>query len=362
MKAKLILENGTVFQGESFGAAQDRMCELLFNTSMVGYQEILTDPSYIGKGVVMTYPLIGNYGVNAESVESGRCWAEAMIVRRVCPRGSNFRCEGTLDAYMAANQVTGICGVDTRALTRILRDQGSMNALITTREDLNMEDVMAQLKAYRVRHCVSQVSRTAAETIEAAEPVARVALYDLGVKNSLIRELTSRNCSVTLLPANTPAQAVLDGGYDGVLLSNGPGDPHDADCEAIVEEIRKLYAAQIPMMGIDLGHQLLALANGAAAEKMTYGHNGNQPVRELSSGRVYITSQSHGYTLKGDSIDQTRAQISYVNANDGSVEGLEYSNGCAFSVQFNPETIEGPTNTGFLFDRFVKKMGGNHRA
>ncbi len=360
MKAKLILENGAVFQGESFGAVQDRVCELVFNTSMVGYQEILTDPSCIGQGIVMTYPLIGNYGVNSEDVESGRCWAEALIVRRVCPRGSNFRCEKTLDAYMADNYVTGICGVDTRALTRILRDQGSMNGLITTRDEIDKDEAMAQLKNYRVSDCVKKVTRQKAGTFTAADPTARVAIYDFGVKNSLIRELTARGCSITVFPAYTPAQTVLEGGYDGVLLSNGPGDPHDAACTLIVEEIRKLFEAQIPTFGIGLGHQLLALANGAESFRMRYGHHGNQSVRELSSGRVYITAQGHGYTIQPSSINTSRAQISYVNANDGSVEGLEYGN--AFSVQFYPETIEGPASTGFLFDRFINMMGGNHRA
>lgn len=359
MKATLILENGVTFQGTSMGSTADCVCEMVFNTSMAGYQEILTDPSYAGQGVVMTYPLIGNYGVNSEDDESRQPWAAAMIVRRLSPRGSNFRNEGTLDDYLKAHSITGICGVDTRAITRMLRDQGTMNGLITVEENPNVESKLNLIRAYRVQGTVEKTTRSQLQVYPGDGP--RVALLDLGVKENMIRSLHNRGCEVTVFPAHTPAQLILDGGFDGVMLSNGPGDP--ADNVQIIEELKKLYDSDMVVFAVCLGHQLMALATGATTEKLKYGHRGgNHPVRDMDAGRVYITSQNHGYVVKAESVDPNVAEISHVNVNDGTVEGLKYKNGRVFTVQFHPEASPGPKDTGYLFDRFIEKMEGKKHA
>ena len=355
MKATLILENGSIFCGTSMGSAADCICEMVFNTSMAGYQEILTDPSYAGQGVVMTYPLIGNYGVNSEDSESRNPWAAAMIVRRHSPRGSNFRNEGTLDDYLKAHRITGICGVDTRAITRMLRDQGTMNGMITVEETADLEQKLRMIRAYRVQGTVEKTTRSRVQVYPGDGP--RVALLDLGVKENMIRSLQNRGCEVTVFPAHTPAEVILEGGFDGVMLSNGPGDP--ADNVEIIGEVKKLYEADIPIFAVCLGHQLMALATGATTEKLKYGHRGgNHPVRDMAEGRVYITSQNHGYVVKADSVSPDVAEISHVNVNDGTVEGLRYRNGRVFTVQFHPEASPGPKDTGYLFDRFIENMKG----
>lgn len=356
MKATLILANGSVFRGQSIGAAADCVCEMVFNTSMTGYQEILTDPSYAGQGIVMSYPLIGNYGVNHEDNESLRPWASALVVRHLAPRGSNFRCEGDLDAYLKEYGITGIEGVDTRALTRILRSQGTMNGMITCAEHFHVEDCLARIRAYRVAGTVERVTRSAPQVYPAvAEQRLRVALMDYGVKQNMIRCLQDRGCQVTVYPAQTPARTILEGGYDGVMLSNGPGDP--ADNTGIIKEIRALYDSDLPLFAVCLGHQLLALATGASTRKMTFGHRGgNHPVRDVASGRAFITSQNHGYVVTRDSVDPAVADISHVNVNEGSVEGLQYKRPNCFTVQFHPEAAPGPKDTENLFDRFVEMM------
>ncbi len=355
MKATLILENGSVFCGTSMGSAADCICEMVFNTSMAGYQEILTDPSYAGQGVVMTYPLIGNYGVNSEDSESRNPWAAAMIVRRLSPRGSNFRNEGTLDDYLKAHRITGICGVDTRAITRMLRDQGTMNGMITVEETADLEQKLRMIRAYRVQGTVEKTTRSRVQVYPGDGP--RVALLDLGVKENMIRSLQHRGCQVTVFPAHTPARVILEGGFDGVMLSNGPGDP--ADNVEIIGEVKKLYDADIPIFAVCLGHQLMALATGAVTEKLKYGHRGgNHPVRDMAEGRVFITSQNHGYVVKAESVNPDVAEISHVNVNDGTVEGLRYRNGRVFTVQFHPEASPGPRDTAYLFDRFIENMKG----
>ena len=360
MKATLILANGAVFQGESIGACGDRVCEMVFNTSMTGYQEILTDPSYAGQGIVMSYPLIGNYGVNSEDNESGRPWAEAFIVRHLAPRGSNFRCEGTLDNYLKEHDIVGVEGVDTRALTRILRNQGTMNGMITCAEHFNVNDVMEKLRAYRVAGTVEKVSRPVKEIFAPvdSEQRFRVALMDYGVKQNMIDCLRRRGCEVTVYPAHTGADEVLSGGFDGVMLSNGPGDP--ADNTEIIAEIRKLYESDLPIFAVCLGHQLLALATGATTHKMVFGHRGgNHPVKDLEAGRCFITSQNHGYVVDEDSVDPAVAEVSHINVNDGTVEGLKYKRPNCFTVQFHPEASPGPEDTEYLFDRFIANMGGD---
>ena len=363
MKATLILANGSVFEGRSIGTAAERVCEMVFNTSMTGYQEILTDPSYAGQGIVMSYPLIGNYGVNHEDNESSRPWAEALIVRHLARRGSNFRCEGDLDTYLKQNHITGIDGVDTRALTRILRSQGTMNGMITCAEHFSVEDCLKKIRAYEVKGTVEAV--TCKEPVVYAPAVdcgrtVRVALLDYGVKQSMIGCLTNRGCEVTVLPARTGAEAVLKGGFDGVMLSNGPGDP--ADNVEIIAEIKKLYESDLPIFGVCMGHQLLALATGAQTRKMRFGHRGaNHPVRDVRTGRIQITSQNHGYVVTRESVDPAVAEISHVNVNEGSVEGLEYKRPNCFSVQFHPEAAPGPKDTKYLFNRFVDMMKGGDR-
>ena len=358
MKATLILENGSVFQGQSIGAADERVCEMVFNTSMVGYQEILTDPSYAGQGIVMSYPLIGNYGVNHEDNESSRPWAEAFVVRHLSRRGSNFRCEGDLDDYLKTNGITGIQGVDTRALTRILRSQGTMNGMITCAEDFSMEEALEKIRAYRVRGTVERVSRKEVQVYPALKrQKLRVALMDFGVKENMIRCLQERGCEVTVFPAHTTCVEILAGNFDGVMLSNGPGDP--ADNKAIIAEIQDLYASGIPIFAVCLGHQLMALATGAQTRKMRSGHRGaNHPVKDLDGGRVFITCQNHGYVVCAESVDRAVAQVSHINVNEGSVEGLRYTNGNVYTVQFHPEASPGPKDTEYLFDRFVRRMEG----
>lgn len=290
MKATLILENGMTFAGRSIGSGEERICEMVFNTSMTGYQEILTDPSYAGQGIVMSYPLIGNYGVNHEDNESTRPWAEAFIVRHLARRGSNFRCEDGLDSYLKQFHITGIEGVDTRALTRILRSQGTMNGMITCAEHFSVPECLERIRAYRVEGTVERVTRREPQMYPAlGERRLRVALMDYGVKENMIRCLQNRGCEVTVFPARTPAEAVLSGGFDGVMLSNGPGDP--ADNVEIITEVRKLYESELPLFAVCLGHQLLALATGAETRKMRFGHRGGQSPGEGSGARPGLYHQ-----------------------------------------------------------------------
>lgn len=358
MKATLILENGMTFTGESIGATADRICEMVFNTSMVGYQEILTDPSYAGQGIVMSYPLIGNYGVNSEDNESSRPWGEAFVVRHLSRRGSNFRCECDLDDYLKEHGITGIQGVDTRAITRTLRSQGTMNGMITCAEHFSIQDLLEPIRAYRVQGTVERVSREEVQIYPSIpRQKLRVALLDFGVKENMIRCLQVRGCEITVFPAHTTAVEILSGKFDGVMLSNGPGDP--ADNVAIIAEIKELYASGIPIFAVCLGHQLMALATGAKTRKMRFGHRGaNHPVKDLDAGRVFITSQNHGYVVTAESVKPEVAMVSHINVNEGSVEGLRYTNGNVYTVQFHPEASPGPKDTEYLFDRFVRRMEG----
>ena len=359
MKAALILANGAVFHGSAIGAVEDRVCEMVFNTSMTGYQEILTDPSYAGQGVVMSYPLMGNYGVNHEDNESARPWAEALVVRHLSPVGSNFRCEDSLGSYLREHNIVGIEGVDTRALTKLLRSQGTMNGMITCAEHFHVREVMDKLAAYRVSGTVERVTRAEAEVFPAlTEQKFRVAMMDYGVKQNMIECLRKRGCEVTVFPAHTPARDILGGGFDGVMLSNGPGDP--ADNVEIIKEVRALYESDLPIFAVCLGHQLLALATGAKTHKMVFGHRGgNHPVKDLEAGRCFITSQNHGYVVDADTVDPVVAQVSHVNVNDNTVEGLKYKRPNCFTVQFHPEASPGPEDTEYLFDRFIASMGGD---
>lgn len=361
MKAFLILEDGTVFAGSHIGAQKDVVSEIVFNTSMAGYLEVLTDPSYAGQAVCMTYPLIGNYGVCLEDMESKRPWPDGLIVRELSRIPSNFRCDISIQQFLEENGVPGIAGIDTRALTRILREKGTMNGMITTDENFDLEQIIPQLKAYTTGKVVERVSCETKYTLEgAADPASngrglRVALLDLGAKNNIARSLAARGCDVTVYPARTTAEEILADQPDGIMLSNGPGDPKE--CTTIIEEIRKLYETDTPIFAICLGHQLMALATGADTFKMKYGHRGgNHPVKDLATGRVYISSQNHGYVVDMDKLDQKVATPAFINVNDGTNEGLTYTGKNIFTVQFHPEACPGPQDSGFLFDRFIEMM------
>ena len=350
MKRYLTLEDGTTFVGEGFGAAADAVGELVFTTGMCGYIETLTDPSYAGQIVVQTFPMIGNYGIIQSDFE-GKCAVRGYVVHEWCDTPSNFRAAGDLDAYLRSVGVPGIAGIDTRALTRILRECGTMNATITDAVPADL----AAVRAYAVTDAVAAVTCAAATVYPAeGETHYRVALLDFGAKRNIIRSLTARGCTVTVYPASTPAADILAAAPDGVMLSNGPGDP--AENTAIIAEIGKLLG-RVPVFGICLGHQLMALAVGGSTVKLKYGHRGvNQPARDLVGGRTYITSQNHGYAVVGDSLPL--GEVRFVNANDGTCEGIDYPALRAFSVQFHPEACAGPRDTAFLFDRFCDLMKG----
>ena len=355
MKAFLILEDGHVFTGTSIGSQKEVISEIVFNTSMTGYLEVLTDPSYAGQAVVMTYPLIGNYGITPD-MESERPWVDGYIVRELSRIPSNFRCEGTIQDFLKEHDIPGICGIDTRALTKILRDKGTMNGMITTNEDYDLDEILPRLAAYTTGDVVSKVTCAAPKVLPGDGK--RVALLDLGAKRNIAKSLNDRGCEVTIYPADTPAETILAGNPDGIMLSNGPGDPKE--CTEVIKEIKKLYDSDVPIFAICLGHQLMALATGADTHKMKYGHRGgNHPVKDLSTGRVYISSQNHGYVVDVDKLDPSIATPAFVNVNDGTNEGLKYTGKNIFTVQFHPEACPGPQDSGYLFDRFIEMMGGD---
>ncbi|MCR5033452.1 MAG: carbamoyl phosphate synthase small subunit [Lachnospiraceae bacterium] len=377
MKAYLILEDGTVFEGTHIGAEKEVVSEIVFNTSMAGYLEVLTDPSYAGQAVCMTYPLIGNYGICRADMESKKAWPDALIVRELSRTPSNFRSDLSIQEFLEEQGIPGIAGIDTRALTRILREKGTMNGMITTRKQ-EFAQVEPVLKAYTTGKVVEKVTCDKAyvtkgydhilphldENDPAAKPGIvkelngaglKVALMDFGAKNNIIRSLALRGCEVTVYPALTSAEEILSSHPDGIMLSNGPGDPKE--CTSVIEEIKKLYASDVPIFAICLGHQLMALATGADTYKMKYGHRGgNHPVKDLSTGRVYISSQNHGYVVDTDKLDPKIATPAFINVNDQTNEGLTYTGKKIFTVQFHPEACPGPQDTGFLFDRFIRMM------
>ena len=347
----LVLSSGAVFEGLALGAEGEGLGELVFTTNMCGYPETLTDPSYAGQIILQTFPLIGNYGIIPEDFE-GECRARGYVVREACEAPSNFRCQMTLDAFLKERGVPAIMGVDTREITRILREEGVMNALICDSVPADLSD----LRAYAIHGAVAAASVREKQEAPCENARFRVALLDYGAKHNIVRELNKRGCHVTILPHNTAAEDVLAGGYDGVM-PNGPGDPAENTFE--IAQIQKLMG-KLPVFGICLGHQLMALAQGGETVKLKYGHRGaNQPVRDLMSERTLITSQNHGYAVKTDGAPGV---LRYINANDGTCEGLDYPEMNAFSVQFHPEACAGPQDAETLFDRFVSMMGGNAHA
>ena len=380
--AYLILEDGTVFCGKSIGSQREVISEVVFNTSMTGYLEVLTDPSYAGQALVMTYPLIGNYGISIEDMESSRAWPDAFIVRELSRIPSNFRSEDTIQNFLQRYDIPGISGIDTRALTILLREKGTMNGLITTNEysKAQIEDLLPKIRAYTTGKVVEKVTcakkyefTDSGDTVPQPSTVGvrnelseemqrelysrhfRVALLDFGAKRNIVRSLVRRGCRVTVYPAHTSAEEILNDRPDGIMLSNGPGDPKE--CTQIIEEVRKLYDSDVPIFAICLGHQLMALATGGDTYKMKYGHRGgNHPVKDLKTGRVYISSQNHGYVVDVEHIDPSLASPAFSNVNDGTNEGLVYLNKNIFTVQFHPEACPGPQDSGYLFDRFLMMM------
>ena len=396
MKAFLILEDGTVFEGTHIGADREIISEIVFNTSMAGYLEVLTDPSYAGQAVCMTYPLIGNYGVCYDDMESRQAWPDGFIVREISRVASNFRCDCTLEEFLVQQNIPGIAGIDTRQLTRILREKGTMNGCITTNENYSFDELLPKMKAYATGKVVEKVTcpeeytLAGTKNLEDNGPVSglavfdkdaylagkreprpslvtelngaglKVALLDFGAKKNIAESLAARGCEVTVFPANTKAEEILNGGFDGIMLSNGPGDPKD--CGPIIDEVKKLYDSDMTIFAICLGHQLMALATGADTHKLKYGHRGgNHPVKDLKTGRVYISSQNHGYVVDTDKLDPNVAVPAFINVNDGTNEGLAYTGKNIFTVQFHPEACPGPQDSGYLFDRFIRMMRGEEK-
>ncbi|MEG0338756.1 MAG: carbamoyl phosphate synthase small subunit [Oscillospiraceae bacterium] len=361
MKALLILANGIVFEGQSLGEVGTTIGEVVFNTAMAGYEETLTDPSYYGQIITQTYPLVGNYGITGEDAESERIWAFGYIVREACNSPSNWRSQKTLDTYLKEQKIIGISGIDTRSLTRILRESGVVNGAITTEystkeQALADEKLMNLIRQFSVVNAVSSVTTDSIKVFN-DNGKYNIALYDYGAKNNIIRNLVKRDCRVSVLPASTSANELVALKPDGIMLSNGPGDP--AENVEIIKELAFIAKLNIPIFGICLGHQLMALATGAKTVKLKYGHRGvNQPVTDFAHDRTYITSQNHGYAVLGDTVNEDIAKISHINANDKTVEGIRYKNMPCFTVQFHPEASGGPRDTEYLFDEFIELVKG----
>ncbi|MDD7769007.1 MAG: carbamoyl phosphate synthase small subunit [Treponema sp.] len=387
-KAFLVLADGTVFEGQSIGAKGSSIGETVFTTGMTGYLETLTDPSYFGQIVTQTFPLIGNYGIIPEDYESKKSWVRGYIVRELCDLPSNFRCSGDLDSFLKNQNIIGICGIDTRALTKKLREAGVMNGMIISNSDetpIVNDELLAKIKAYRVEKSVETVScsklgirnaelgiddgfikynsiaKTWPETnhniFHIKKPV-RIVLWDFGAKHNIQRELEKRGAEVIVVPYSYTAEDILKLNPDGIMLSNGPGDP--ADNVGVIAEIKKMCDAakegKVVIFGICLGHQMLALARGAKTSKLKYGHRGgNHPVKDMETGRVYISSQNHGYAVENDTLP-SYAKLAFINSNDGTCEGVTYTDIPAFSVQFHPEACGGPHDTNYLFDKFVNMI------
>ncbi|GEK57333.1 carbamoyl phosphate synthase small subunit [Marinococcus halophilus] len=352
MKRKLILENGAVFHGEGIGSERETVGEVVFNTGMTGYQEILSDPSYCDQLVTLTYPLIGNYGINRDDFETMHPSAGGLIIKEAASHPSNFRSIGTLSEWLKEKDIPGLCGIDTRRLTKMIRTAGTLRGRLCT-EEVDEEEAVRELQQWiDSRDQVSRVSTKNA--YHAPGNGKRVVLMDYGAKHGITRNLLSRGCDVFVLPYNATAKEVLALNPDGVMLSNGPGDPEDVP-EA-VKTLRSLVG-EVPVFGICLGHQLLSLACGATSSKLKFGHRGgNHPVKQVKTGRVDITSQNHGYTVDRDSLMGTDLVLTHVNVNDGTVEGVEHREYPAFSVQYHPEACPGPSDANDLFDQFVRLM------
>ncbi|NLZ49322.1 MAG: carbamoyl phosphate synthase small subunit [Clostridiales bacterium] len=354
-KAYLILENGQCFEGQTLGAVGEVIGEIVFTTGMTGYLETLTDQSYYGQIVLQTFPLIGNYGIIPSDFESEFIGASAYIVKYPCENPSNFRSEGELDEFLKKRNIIGLSHIDTRAVTKIIREYGVMNGKITDKKPENID--LEEIKNYKIKNAVESVSVKEVIEYKCVNPKYKVALLDFGLKRNIVRELTKRGCNVWVFPYNSTVEDIKSINPDGIMLSNGPGDP--SENYIIIENVKEIINTNIPMFGICLGHQILALAHGFRTHKLKYGHRGaNQPVKDLISGRVYISSQNHGYAVTSESIDKDVSDQWFVNVNDKTCEGVIYKNSPIFSVQFHPEACGGPHDTAFLFDKFIESMGG----
>lgn len=352
-KLYLVLENGKIFEGKAFGALGEVTGEIVFTTSMTGYIETLTDPSYFGQIVVQTFPLIGNYGIIYADFESTCPHIKAYIVREWCQEPSNFRCDDTLDIFLRKKGIIGLYGIDTRQLTKIIREYGVMNAKIV-KDISNLEKILQETKQYKILDAVKNVTCTTSYPSNTLSSKQKVVLMDFGAKENIRRELMKRDCEVMVVPSYITCEEILALNPDGIMLSNGPGDP--SENTEIIKELSKLVETKIPIFGICLGHQLLALSQGGKTVKLKYGHRGaNQPVKELSSGKIYISSQNHGYAVDNESLP-SHAKLSFINANDNTCEGIEYEGFPIFTVQFHPEACGGPLDTAFLFDKFLNLM------
>ncbi|MED4455702.1 carbamoyl phosphate synthase small subunit [Metabacillus fastidiosus] len=358
MKRQLVLEDGTVFIGKGFGSEKETIGEVIFNTGMTGYQEILSDPSYCGQIVTLTYPLIGNYGINRDDFETITPFIEGFVVKEYCEFPSNWRCEYTIDEYFKLKNIPGVSGVDTRKLTRIIRQHGTLKGTICGIEE-NPEEIIKNLQRYELP--TDQVNKVSTKiTYPSPGRGHRVVLVDYGMKHGILRELNKRNCDVVVVPHTITASEVIQLQPDGIMLSNGPGDPKDVP---VTIEMIKGILGKIPLFGICLGHQLFALACGADTEKMKFGHRGsNQPVKELLLGKVAITAQNHGYTVKEDSINKDILEVTHIGLNDGTVEGLKHKIAPAFTVQYHPEASPGPEDANSLFDQFLEMIESNKKA
>lgn len=367
---KLILEDGSVYEGCGFGSDSERMLELVFNTSMVGYQEIISDPSYTGQAVVMTYPLIGNYGINEDDYETQRPTIGGLVVREYNDHPSNFRVSHSLDEIMRQYDIVGISGVDTRKITRVLRDKGSCKAMIT---DINVSTEAALDRLQTTELPRNQVEQVSSDHIWKADMLIpldsavkqkrfHVVAIDCGMKQNIVRSLLQRGCKVTVVPWDTDAATIEALKPDGVFISNGPGDPQDA--KPVIEAIKQLKG-RFPIFGICLGHQILALAYGATTYKLKFGHRGgNHPVKNLNTGKIEITSQNHSYAVDADSIEGTELNITHINLLDNTIEGIGCMRDLAFGVQYHPESAPGPQDSDYLFGQFVDNMkrGGRFNA
>ena len=351
---KIVLEDGTEYIGYSFGSTREKILEIVFNTSMVGYQEILSDPSYTDQAVVMTYPLIGNYGMNADDYETETPTIGALIVHDYNDEPSNFRSKETLGAVMERFDITGISGVDTRKLNRSIRDYGSRKALLTD-ADTPLSECLEKLQKTDLPHDqVARVSRRNIQEYPAQEETFKVVAIDCGMKENIVRSLVKRGCHVTVVPWNTTVDTIEKLRPDGIFLSNGPGDP--ADVPETIQTVKELLG-KYPVFGICLGHQILALAYGAKTYKLKFGHRGgNHPVKNLTTGKIEITSQNHSYAVDPDSIGATPLQVTHINLLDETIEGISCERDYAFSVQYHPESAPGPQDSSYLFEEFLKRM------
>ena len=352
MKAYLILEDGSVFEGTSIGANKDTISEAVFNTSMTGCEGLLFDPSFTGQALVMTYPLAGHIYFSSDNT-CEKIWPDGIILRNI----SDYKIDGknTLNDFLKIHDIPGIADIDTRALAKLIRDKGTMNCLITTNKDFDLNTIIPVLKNHKITDAVNKTTCSDIYSVEGSG--ANISVLDLGVSKSVINALSKRNCNVTVYPAFSNVETILSNNPDGVVISDGPGNP--VDCDSIIKEIQKLLQKNIPVFAVGLGHLLVLLAKGGNCYKLKYGHRGiNQPVKFMETGRVYISVQNYGYSADMDSIEKANAKVSFVNVNDGTVEGVEYTDIPAFSVQFQPETSFGSVDTAFLYDRFIEMTGG----